>query len=109
MKYALRLTVRLSSLNNARLACSLPSDYKPTDTMVSFKWRVVGLEAGGDTERILLGGMSHYQFDGETGLVKSIQIDRLVPPLKPGITILTYLRLLSRQSLSGSSAASSPK
>lgn len=61
--------------------------------LYSFRWRIMRPENDNTQLNSIVSGMAHYQFDME-GSVSSIQIDRLVPPLQPNITLMEYLRQL---------------
>lgn len=92
IRYSLCYTFGKSK-QSPRMVCIPEDPHKDTVDLrlsYSFKWRI---EAGsGDC---LVGGMAHYRFDGASGKVQSIQVDRIVPPLRPGL--FAYLRFLQER------------
>lgn len=94
----LSASIYLGGYGDARMTCLIDKESFGQDggLVRSFKWRVEGSKA--KEWMILVSGMAHYGFDGSSGLVSSIQVDRIVPPLKPGMSILSYLRLLQNLS-----------
>ncbi len=89
VKIAIRYSIKSTGYNNPRL---IIENLEPEGQIRSFKWRI----ESNATHPILMG-MAHYHFCTEDGLVKSIQIDRLVPPLRSNLNILAYIRLLQQQ------------
>lgn len=100
-KLALRVWIRLSSFTHPRIACF--PEPPNTSRELSFRWLVEGKRqdaegsAANAPHEVIFGGMAHYRFDGSTGLVESVRIDRLIPPFRPGIGILGYLWSLQYQ------------
>lgn len=84
-----------------RITCFPESTSQSTSTIrsLSFRWLIEGVpESQGKTgHSLIIGGMAHYRFAESDGKVESILIDRLIPPFRPGLTILEYLRSVRLQ------------
>jgi hypothetical protein len=96
-KFGLRAWVN-SRYSRPRISCF--TEPPSSETGLSFKWLIEGIPNGTtDTKdhSLILGGMAHYRFSETDGRVNSILIDRLIPPFRPGLTILEYLRTLQLQ------------
>lgn len=93
LRWTIRKALTFPSSPPPLMQCDKPQQEEVR--LVSFRWRIMRTGGGGEAAATssIVSGMAHYQFDQE-GLVSSIQIDRLVPPLQPNITLLEYLRRL---------------